>query len=300
MRLRHIEVFNAIYTQGSVSGAAKSLFITQPTASKILQHAEQQLGFKLFERIKGRLIATDEAKLLYQETIEILSRVESLRKMSKRIAQTEKGKVRIACVTALGLELIPKTVVAFRKENPGIQFEIQSRNFDNLISELKEHNKDIGIAYDPPAEVGLTYIDLAVGQLVCIYSNNEFDHINGMIQLSDLQNRALISVDSSGPLGERVHNELVSSGINLQTDLTAQTYFMALNLVALGGGIAIVDEFTAKSTAIRPIKYKTFDPPITFSVKAIHLEKSIPSKACKKYLELFKDTILSISSMSSK
>ena len=53
MRLRHIEIFHAIYTTGSITNAAKLLHVSQPSVSKVLSHAEYQLGFKLFERIKG-------------------------------------------------------------------------------------------------------------------------------------------------------------------------------------------------------------------------------------------------------
>ena len=61
MRLRHIEVLYAIRRTGSISAAATLLSITQPAVSKILKHAEQQLGFPLFQRVRGRLLATDEA-----------------------------------------------------------------------------------------------------------------------------------------------------------------------------------------------------------------------------------------------
>ncbi|MBT8142476.1 MAG: LysR family transcriptional regulator [Gammaproteobacteria bacterium] len=52
MRLRHIEVFHAVYLTGSVSGGARALNVSQPTVSKVLKHAEDQLGFKLFHRSK--------------------------------------------------------------------------------------------------------------------------------------------------------------------------------------------------------------------------------------------------------
>lgn len=50
MRLRHIEVFQAIVQTGSISAAARLLNVSQPNISRVLNHAEQQLGFALFER----------------------------------------------------------------------------------------------------------------------------------------------------------------------------------------------------------------------------------------------------------
>ena len=56
MKLRHIEVFHAVMLTGTVNGAARLLNVTQPAVTKILQHAEDQLGFKLFIRNKGRIM----------------------------------------------------------------------------------------------------------------------------------------------------------------------------------------------------------------------------------------------------
>ena len=53
--------------QGSISSAARSLCVSQPNVTRVLSHTEQQLGFPLFERVKGRLIPTKEAKLLLPE-----------------------------------------------------------------------------------------------------------------------------------------------------------------------------------------------------------------------------------------
>jgi hypothetical protein len=55
MRLRHIEIFQAIRQTGSVSAAAQLLHVSQPAVTKVLQHAELQLGFPLFLRVRGKL-----------------------------------------------------------------------------------------------------------------------------------------------------------------------------------------------------------------------------------------------------
>ena len=56
--LRQIEVFHAVYSSGSMTNAAALLNVSQPSVSKVLAHAEQQLGYRLFDRVKGKLIPT--------------------------------------------------------------------------------------------------------------------------------------------------------------------------------------------------------------------------------------------------
>ena len=76
MRLRHIELFHAVLTAGSLTGAARLLNISQPAASKVLQLAEQQLGFPLFSRVRGRLQPTEEALLLRHRVEKIVQDIE--------------------------------------------------------------------------------------------------------------------------------------------------------------------------------------------------------------------------------
>ena len=65
MRLRQIEVFRAVMLAGTVSGAARLLNVTHPAVTNVLLHTEDELGIKLFERIKGRLYPTAEGRALY-------------------------------------------------------------------------------------------------------------------------------------------------------------------------------------------------------------------------------------------
>jgi DNA-binding transcriptional LysR family regulator len=64
---RHIEVFRAVMTAGSVTGAAQLLYTSQPTVSRELARMEQLLGYALFERVQGRLRANARALLLWDE-----------------------------------------------------------------------------------------------------------------------------------------------------------------------------------------------------------------------------------------
>src|ERR1700761_3306752 len=64
---RHIEVFRALMTAGSVTKAAGMLFTSQPTVSRELARMEQSIGFALFERVQGRLRPTQSALTLFDE-----------------------------------------------------------------------------------------------------------------------------------------------------------------------------------------------------------------------------------------
>ena len=119
MRLRHIEVFHAVYNCGSITGAAKLLNVSQPSVSKVLAHAEQQLGFPLFNRHKGKIVPTREAERLINHVNHAYRNINELRRVSKNLGSAESGVIRIAVTPALGIDIVPAAVASYLEQHPG-------------------------------------------------------------------------------------------------------------------------------------------------------------------------------------
>ncbi|RYD53896.1 MAG: LysR family transcriptional regulator, partial [Sphingomonadales bacterium] len=113
MNLRHIEIFHAVYVNGSVSGAARALNVSQPSVSKMLRHAESLLGFQLFQRASGRLVPTEDAHTLFSEVAEIQDRVYALREAGRNLRRGSGGMLRISALPSLALSALPTAVSQF-------------------------------------------------------------------------------------------------------------------------------------------------------------------------------------------
>src|SRR3546814_18919394 len=118
MNLRHIEIFHAVYTNGSVSAAARALNISQPSVSKTLRHAESILCFPLFERSAGRLVATDDAHALLAEVSEIQDSVHALREGERNLRRGSGMKLRNSELPSLSLGLLPQPVPPLLASHP--------------------------------------------------------------------------------------------------------------------------------------------------------------------------------------
>ena len=118
MRLRHIEVFHAIYTTGSVTQAAQILHISQPAVSKSLAHAEQQLGFALFTRDKNKLIPTAEAQALFPEIEHLYRQLHSVKTLADNLQRHDEGMIDVAITPALGFDVIPQAIARFNDRYP--------------------------------------------------------------------------------------------------------------------------------------------------------------------------------------
>src|SRR5690606_19395695 len=106
MNLRHMEVFRAVMLTGGVSGAAQLLHISQPAVSKMLMQSQRNLGFALFERVKGRLVPTSEAQALHAEIEALWRGVERVRDTTRELASPRSGSLTVGVSASLAAYLV--------------------------------------------------------------------------------------------------------------------------------------------------------------------------------------------------
>ena len=122
--------------------------IPQPAASKLLASAEAQLGFKLFERIKGRLVATREADILTPEVARLNQDLDSVRRLAASLRDRPHAHLRLGCAPALGLGLLPGVVRDSRAAQPGITFDIHTYHSAELVRGMLTRELDLAVLFD--------------------------------------------------------------------------------------------------------------------------------------------------------
>ncbi len=288
MRLRHIEVFHAIYTTGSITNAAKLLYVSQPSVSKVLAHAELQLGFKLFKRTKGKLIPTSEANMLFSEVDKIYKQIHSIRKMSENIQHSADGIVNIAFSPALGFQLLPKAIASFRKKHPKVKFKLQTLHNDEALQTLVEHKCDLAILYSSPTMPGVNEYELGESEMVVLYPEDYFNDNPNTLSVDELADSELIGIWDSGPLGDLVWNRLLDSDVEVQSTLQVDTYYIAANLVSQGLGCCTIDKFTALGNLSPKVNMASFEPPLSFQLKGLYLDNKPLPKICEDFIDFVK------------
>jgi len=265
MRLRHIELFEAIRATGSLSRAAQTLHISQPAASKMLAHAEAQMGFKLFERVKGRLRATREAEILAPDIARLSRDLDSVRRLAANLRHHPQGHLRIGCAPSLGLGLVPRAIALSRKRQPGVTFSVNTHHTGELIAGLLERELDIAVTYEPPAHPGIAAIELDRAELV--YVSQEAG--DGPMALARVGTANLIAMDPHDPLGRLLQAALAQQGVAWGTALQVQTHYMACAMVEAGCGDAIVDAYSAHGVARQTLTIRRLEPAVTFGLGAL-------------------------------
>ena len=285
MKLRHIEIFHAVYVNGSVSAAARVLNISQPSVSKTLRHAASLLGFPLFQRTKGRLIPTEDAHSLFSEVSEIQDRVFALREAGRNLKRGAGSVLRLSALPSLALSALPVAVSQFLKTHANVKFDLQTVHHDDLIRKLYEREADVAIAYEVPPGAPVGHRLLGQGELVLLYREQDMPGAPPRIELELLRGQRFISVATSGPIGHLFTQELARIGLELDEVVSARTFYIAAALVREGVGMTVVDSFTAQASIGSGLSARPIEPPILFDVHAMFLLNRPPTALATDFLK---------------
>lgn len=288
MHLRNIELFHAVLTTGSITGAAKQLNISQPAASKALQHAESQLGFALFSRVRGRLQPTPQALLLRDRVEKIIHDMHDLRRLTLNMGQPSSYPLRVTCTPTLAQVLLPDAIVLLRKAFPSVIVELSTQHSAVMCESLALQETDIGLTLQDTGYPTLRQKSLCRGQVMVIAPPGWWpqSELSQPLPVAALANQPLIGIMVRDALGNLLQGHLAQLDPPPRTAVAVQTYQLAHALVAKGEGLALVDPFTAgcgdaKSVQIRPLK-----PHLDVVLYAMYRQDCPLNPVQKRFLDL--------------
>ena len=289
--MRHIEVFYAVYSSGSVTQAAEVLNVSQPSVSKVLAHAEQQLGYRLFDRVKGKLVPTPEADQLFTHVSEVNDSLESMRHVAENLRKAKQGQIRIAATPAFGIDVLPGAIAQYREEHCDVFFSVETLHHGEICRALQESRIDVGLVFDAGAVPGIINELLARGRLFVLTPANADFGGRESLSLEDLTGYPFISLDRRGPLGRLLFSYIESRDVALNTVAYAETYQVAKSLVSHGAGVTIADEITARSSGHENVRYLPLEPELKFGISALHSESAPMSLISQAFTGFLKDYI---------
>ena len=149
MEFRVLQYFLAIAREETISKAAESLHIPQPTLSRQMKELEEQLGKQLFIRGNRKINLTEEGILLRQRAEEIISLVEKTESEIMHSDTTISGDIYIGSGETEGMRILAKVIDTCHKEYPKIKFHLYSGNFQDVVEKIENGLIDFGVLIEP-------------------------------------------------------------------------------------------------------------------------------------------------------
>ncbi|MDA3973957.1 LysR family transcriptional regulator [Enterococcus thailandicus] len=172
MELRVLNYFLTVAREKTISKAAKTLHVTQPTLSKQLKELEQELGIKLFERGSREITLTEDGIYLQNRGQEIMTLVDlTISNLTNQSVVS--GKITIGGGETEAFGVIAGLVHKLITDHPDIKVEIYSGNADDVLDKLDKGLLDFGLVIDPVSKQKYEYKQLPQKDRWGILLNNK-------------------------------------------------------------------------------------------------------------------------------
>ncbi|MDH3762773.1 MAG: LysR substrate-binding domain-containing protein [Gammaproteobacteria bacterium] len=268
LQFRQIQAFHAIMRSGTVTGAARSLGISQPGVSNLIASLEHQLGFALFERITGRLAPTPEAHRLAQSTETAISGFDRVIEQASAIRELEIGTLEVAALPELSMQFLPNVISDFLLQKQDINLSFQARSSVKVQELVAGHMIEIGVAEGPIEHDNLASELFSYACFFALPASHRLAH-KTLITPQDLHGEPLITLGPSHPTYHRLREIFSSRDCVWNDRCQARLFHSALAFAQRGLGAALVDPFTIDSQPLDDVVIRRFESPVAYDIAVI-------------------------------
>jgi DNA-binding transcriptional LysR family regulator len=280
VNLRQIEAFRTVMMTGSVTAAAGSLRLTQPTISKLIAQLERHLKLKLFNRVSGRLVPRQEAHSLLQDVDKVLSALEDVGRSARHLARAHTGHVRVAAHPSLGAGFLPKAIGTFIAARPDIKFTLHVRESSYVKEWVAGQTADVGFVSDdgPQAKGTISVRFQERLGAVCVLPKGHALSDESILKPKHFAGERVVSIGRDPNFRYLIGRAFTDAGIDPKVTVETNNFLSACSLVAENAGITVVDPYSALflydagGVVLRP-----FSPEIKFVINLIRpVQRPVP------------------------
>jgi DNA-binding transcriptional LysR family regulator len=240
---RQLRYFVAVARERNFTRAAEKLHIAQPPLSRAIQQLEDEVGVALIDRASRPLSLTDAGRLLFEQAVQVLDRMEEMQAMAARLRQADRKLLGIGFVASTLYGYLPEVIRRYRAARPQVELSLLEMTTIEQIAALKEGRIDVGFGRipfnDPQIERTLLRNEVLC---VALPLTHRLASRTGLLKLAELSGDALVVYPRSPrpSFADQVLALVREREVKPQAVLEVRELQTALGLVAAESGICIV------------------------------------------------------------
>ncbi len=291
MELRVLQYFLAIAREESISRAAESLHLSQPTLSRQLKALEDELGKQLVVRGSHSVTLTEEGMILRRRAEEILDLVRRAEDEISLEMEDVAGEIRIAAGETDGIRLFADVMQTMKREYPGVTYQFQSGNSVYVREQLDKGLADFGLVYEEVDPLGYDSLPVPIVDEWGVMVRRDSPLAEKrVVAPKDLLDQPLIL---SGQTSAK--NQVAEwFGKSWKSVNILATYNLSTNaaiLASTGVGCVVCFNKLLRTSGDSELCFRPLSPPLTSQAALIWKKYQPLGKAPRKFLELLRESI---------
>ena len=180
--------FVTVADEGSISGAARAGFASQPALSKAIRELEKQIGLPLFERNARGVILTEAGTLLHEHARALFALESQTENALTALRDVDGGTLRIGATTTLANYVLPPLLGEFRRQFPRVTLTLERANSRAIEAKLADYALDVAFIEGLPGHENLSAHAWREDELVLVCAPTHELAARELVYVGDLKN----------------------------------------------------------------------------------------------------------------
>ncbi len=242
LRFRQLQAFHATVESGTVTGAAELLGISQPGISNLLAQLERETRFKLFQRSRGRLVATPEAEVLFQDVDTVVRGLDHVSQTVQDLQNKQAGQLQVASQHSMSFGFMPRLIAKFAQDRPDLSISFQSQYSAKIQEWVRAGLFEIGVCELPLIHDGIDARVFRIETLLALPESSPLAQ-HEVLTPALLAGEPFIVMGPEHMTHRRTREAFHTAGVPWNVRVHSHLFKNLLGLVKEGMGVAILDPF---------------------------------------------------------
>ena len=274
LRFRQLQALHKVVETGTVSAAAEQLSISQPGVSNLLSQLEHTCQLKLFNRLKGKLIPTNEGLVLYNEIDTLVRGLAHVEQSVIDLQNKQTSMLQIASIHALSFGFMQSQIAQFSKQYENLSVSFQSQYSHKIQEWIDVGLFEIGVS-EMPVSVGLFNTSVFQIETLCAIPSGHPLACHEVLTPELLSGEPLVIMGPQHMITRRAKEAFTQAGARWNPVVHTHLLANKLSFIKEGMGIGLVDAISLRNDPSNRFVTRPFAPTINLDV-AIITSKSRP------------------------
>lgn len=287
MEMHQLRYVLAVARTGNFSRAAENCHVAQPSLSQQIQKLEEELGERLFERMKRHTRLTPHGELFVRRAVRILDEVDAAKREAGEARDLLRGTVSVGALPTIAPYLLPRVMAEFTAKYPGVEIIVQEDTTARLLKMLLAYELDFALASDPIEDGRLETKTLFAEELLLALPPRHPLARKPRMTISDLEGERLIVMKPGHCLGDQALGFCDRRGVKSAISFRSAQLETIQALVASGLGISLIPEMAARRDARGIPVYRSLPAPRPMrQILAVWPKQRLPARAGSEFLKM--------------
>jgi LysR family transcriptional regulator, hydrogen peroxide-inducible genes activator len=261
MEMNQLRYVVALARAGNFSRAAEQCRVSQPSLSQQIQKLEDELGERLFDRMKRQTKLTSYGEAFLRRAVRILEEAEMAVREASDAKSLLSGTLTIGVLPTIAPYLLPETISVFARKYPGMEIVVQEDTTAQLLKHLMTYAIDFAFASHPIQDSAFEIKELFAEELLLALPPGHPLTRKRTVPTAALKGERLIVMREGHCLGDQV------LGFCEQRDMKPTVSFRSAQLetihalVAAGLGLSLIPAMAARIKRPNALEYRSIQSP---------------------------------------